>query len=574
MHQAELSRFSDELHATKYRGEGETFSESQARMASAISDDEEHFYQMYEILNMQRFMGGGRTQQSLGTLVSTTPMNFYVSSTIEDSFESIMGALTEAGETMRKGGGIGYDFSLLRPRGTHIASLGSAASGPVSFMQVFDAMCKTVSSAGHRRGAQMGVLRVDHPDIEEFIRAKHNSTNLTAFNISVGITDEFMEAVISGDTFTLKWNGQSYSTVNAANLWELIMRSSFDWAEPGVLFLDRINQMNNLYWCEEIASTNPCGEQPLPPNGACLLGSFNLTKYVIEDVIDTKDGEELYYSFNYDLFKRDVPIVVRAMDNVHEQGNFPLQKQALESSSKRRMGLGVTGLANAIEVMGYPYGSEGFLIEAEKIFTMLRDECYLASSLLAKEKGSFPLYDPIYYLAGGYVTTLPDYIIDSIKENGIRNFHLLSIAPTDTISLCANNISGGIEPIFNLGYTRTIQTEDGPVYEDVTDYAFKQWGVEGKVADECTADEHLAVLALASRYVDSAVSKTINVSGDIPWAEFKDIYIKAWQEGCKGCTTFNKDGKRYGVLNATVTEGVVEAQACYVDLETGQKECS
>ena len=573
MKQAELSPFSDELHATKYRGTGETFGESQARMANAICEDEEHFYELYEVLSMQRFMGGGRTQQSLGALSKTTALNCYVSSVIEDSFESIMSALTEAGETMRKGGGIGYDFSKLRPKGVHISSLGSAASGPVSFMQVFDALCKTVSSAGHRRGAQMGVLRVDHPDIEEFIRAKHNQTNLTAFNISVGITDEFMEAVKSDSMFTLRWNGVEYSEVRATNLWELIMRSSFDWAEPGVLFLDTIERMNNLWWAEEITATNPCGEQPLPPNGACLLGSYNLTRYVKKHNDDNYTGD--YFFFDYDLFKKDIHIVTKAMDNVHEQGNFPLEEQSEESQNKRRMGLGVTGLANALESVAGAYGSPAFLKEAEEILEMLRDETYLASSLIAKEKGSFPLYEEEKFLSGEFVKTLPEHVRASIKEHGIRNSHLLSIAPTGTISLCANNVSGGIEPVFNLGYTRTIQTETGPIYEDVTDYGYKNWGVEGRTADECTPDEHLAVLSLATKYVDSAVSKTINVSPDIPWADFKDIYMKAWESGCKGCTTFNKGGKRFGILNdKPKEEEESEAQACYVNLETGQKDCS
>lgn len=259
MEAVELSQFSDELHATKYRGKGETFSESQARMANAISDGDDHFHQIYEILAKQRFMGGGRTQQSLGSLSETTPMNCYVSGTIEDSFESILEKLTEGGETMRKGGGIGYDFSHLRPKGNLIKTLGSGASGPVSFMQLFDTMCKTVSSAGHRRGAQMGVMRIDHPDIEEFIRSKHNTDNLTAFNISVGVTDEFMEAVKNDSTFDLKWEGQVYSTIKAVNLYELLMRSAFDWAEPGILFIDRINEYNNLWYCEDIAATNPCG---------------------------------------------------------------------------------------------------------------------------------------------------------------------------------------------------------------------------------------------------------------------------------------------------------------------------
>ena len=312
-------------------------------------------------------------------------------------------------------------------------------------------------------------------------------------------------------------------------------------------------------------------EQPLPPNGACLLGSFNLTKYVL----NTTTEEGASYSFDYDLFKKDIPIVVRAMDNIHDQGNFPLPEQAQESYNKRRMGLGVTGLANAIEAIAGPYGSSEFLRECEDIMRMLRDEVYLASSLLAYEKGSFPLYDKDAYCEGEFFKTLSPYVQESIRENGIRNSHLLSVAPTGTISLCANNVSGGIEPVFNLGYTRTIQTEDGPTYEDVVDYAYKYWGVEGKKADDCTPKEHLSVLALVNKYVDSAVSKTINVSPDIAWADFKSIYLEAWKMGCKGCTTFNKGGKRFGILNdETTLPKKEEAEACYVDPETGQKECS
>lgn len=309
-------------------------------------------------------------------------------------------------------------------------------------------------------------------------------------------------------------------------------------------------------------------EQPLPPYGACLLGSFNLTQYVIND-----DG---FYSFDFDQFREDIPPIIRAMDNVHNQGNFPLKEQAKESHDKRRMGIGVTGLANAVEAVAGLYGSPEFLETSEKIFTILRDEAYLASANLAEEKGSFPLFDKEKYLESAFIKTLPDHIRDAIAEKGIRNSHLLSIAPTGTISLCANNCSGGIEPVFSYGFTRTIQTENGPVYEDIVDYGYKYWGVKGKRADECSASEHLSVLELATRYVDSAVSKTINIDGDIPWSDFKAIYMNAYEMGCKGCTAFNKDGKRFGILVDTDDKEPEPetAKACYIDPETGQKECS
>ena len=567
--QAQLNKFAEELHSLKYRSEGETFRESMARMAGALSTSEDHFYQLYEVLRHQRFMGGGRTQQSLGSPTQTTAYNCAVSGDIEDSFSSIMEILTQAGESLRKGSGVGYDFSKIRPKGTNISSLGSASSGPISFMALFDALCQTVSSAGHRRGAQMGVLRVDHPNIEDYIRAKHNSDKLTAFNLSIAITDKFMQAVVDDTTFDLVWEGKTYKTVQAKALYELIMRSTHSWSEPGFLFIDRINDANNLNYIETISASNPCGEQPLPPNGVCLLGSFNLTKYVVKD---ESDSGEVYFSFNYDLLKRDIPIVVRAMDQVVEQGNFPLPEQEEEGLSKRRMGLGVTGVANAVEACAGPYGSPEFLSMYEGIAELMRDEVYLASSLLAKEFGSFPAYDKELYSKGEFYNTLPDFVKESIQENGLRNSHLLSIAPCGTISLCANNVSGGIEPVFSLGYTRTVQTVDGPTYEDVVDYGYKEFGVKGKIAADCTPDEHLAVLALATKYVDSAVSKTINVSADIKWDDFKDIYIKAWRLGCKGVTTFNPGGERFGILNETAKEEP-SAQACYVDPETGHRSC-
>jgi ribonucleoside-diphosphate reductase alpha chain len=554
---------SQEIHAMKYRAARESFKEAQNRFASALADDEEHFRVLRDIIVPQRFMGAGRTQSAIGSPNKTTAFNCFVSGNVDDSFDSIMDKAKEAGQTMRKGGGIGYDFSDIRPKGDLITTLGSHSSGPISFMQIFDSLCQTISSAGHRRGAQMGVLRVDHPDIEEFIHAKQNSTDLTAFNISIGVTDEFMKCVEKDLMFALKFEGKTYKHVHAPTLWEMMMRGTWDWAEPGILFIDRINEMNNLYYCETIKATNPCGEQPLPAYGACLLGSFNCVKYITDDL-----------EFDYELFKKDIPPVVRAMDNIHDTTVFPLEKQAQESSDKRRMGLGLTGVANAIERIGYSYGSQEYLVEHERILTVLRDEVYRASVELAKEKGSFPLFDADLYLKGGFIKTLPADVKRGIRKYGIRNSHLLSIAPTGTISLSADNVSSGIEPVFSWGYDRTIQTVDGPKIESVKDYNYHYYGLKGKRADDCTADEHLNVLALCTRYVDSAVSKTINVSPSMPWEEFKSIYMKAWKAGCKGCTTFNVGGKRYGILNTTDDDKAEsDGEACFIDVQTGKKTC-
>ena len=317
---------SEEIHAMKYRGKGESFKEAMTRVAEALKDNETHFNNFRTILYNQRFLPAGRVQSAMGAPRRVTPYNCFVSTTIEDSMDGIMDAAKRAAETMRLGGGIGYDFSTLRPKGTLIKSLESKSSGPISFMGIFDAVCKTIASAGHRRGAQMGVLRVDHPDIEEFIKAKRNHTELTGFNISVGVTDKFMTAVKEGTDFDLVFNDEVRKTVDARALWDMIMRSTWDWAEPGILFIDRINQKNNLHYCEKIAATNPCGEQPLPPNGACLLGSFNLTKYVLEH--DDK------YVFNMNQLRNDIPHVVRAMDNVIDRATYPLKEQEEEAKTK------------------------------------------------------------------------------------------------------------------------------------------------------------------------------------------------------------------------------------------------
>ena len=570
---------SEEIHAMKYRSKGESFRAAMTRVANALKDDEEHFNNFRDILYGMRFMPAGRVQSAMGAPRRVTPYNCFVSMTIPDSMEGIMLAAQEAAKTMQLGGGIGYDFSTLRPSGALIRGLDSRSSGPLSFMGIFDAVCKTISSAGHRRGAQMGVLRVDHPDIAEFIRVKNNSTTLTQFNLSVGVTDKFMEAVKADDTFDLVFDGRVYDTINARALWDDILRSTWDWAEPGILFIDRINKKNNLHYCETIAATNPCGEQPLPPNGACLLGSFNLVKYIEKDGVGA-------YVFNYEKLKHDIPPVVRAMDNVVDRAIYPLPAQELEAKSKRRMGLGVTGVANAIEALGHEYGSPMFLNTLEKIMETIRDTCYRTSVSLAAEKGPFPLYRE-EFLDSGFAMTLPDDIRDLIKRYGIRNSHLLSVAPTGTISLSADNVSSGIEPVFSYGFDRTIQTFDGPRVERVDDYGYRVFGVKGRKADDLPVMAHVKVLNLASRYVDSACSKTCNVGDDVSWTEFKDVYMAAYDGGASGCTTFRASGKRYGILNAS-SEDVVEVVeeedngdyvdesaggACYYDPATGLRQC-
>tara|TARA_R110001606_G_scaffold375174_1_gene533360 strand:- start:470 stop:2218 length:1749 start_codon:yes stop_codon:yes gene_type:complete len=569
---------SQEIDEMKYRQKDESFDDKIKRIARALCDDSEHQYTLEDILGNMRFLPAGRVQSAMGSNRITTAYNCFVSGTIEDSMHSIMEKASEAAETMRRGGGIGYDFSKIRPRGDRIKSLDSQSSGPVSFMGIFDSVCQTIASSGHRRGAQMGVLRVDHPDIEEFVGAKRNSDKLTGFNISVGITDKFMEALQNDgdDSFELCFDGLPVKTVSATKLWDEIMQSTWDWAEPGVLFIDRITEMNNLFYCEEIAATNPCGEQPLPAYGACLLGSFNLTAYVADN------------EFDFTQFKKDIPHVVRAQDNIIDRTIYPLKQQADEAKNKRRMGLGVTGLANAGEMLGMPYGSQEFLVWSEKVFACLRDNCYRASARLAAEKGAFPLYRK-EYLKSNFIRTLPASVQKEIREHGIRNSHLTSIAPTGTISLVADNVSGGIEPVFSHYYDRTIQTFDGPKVERVEDYAYAR-GVEGKPANDISVQDHLAVLLLAQHYIDSACSKTCNVGDDVSYEDFKKVYVDAWKGGAKGCTTFRLSGKRFGILNTveetveeetkvlSETQEVVEeegtVEACFIDPLTGQKECS
>lgn len=545
--------FSEQLHRDKYRRQGETFLGSVGRVARELTDSEKDRTEFEDMLADQRFLPAGRIMAAIGSDKMVTAFNCFVSGTIPDSFvdrdnpeqSSIMHRAEQAATTMRMGGGIGYDFSTLRPDGALIAKLQSRSNGPLAFMPIFDSVCRATSSAGNRRGAQMGVLRIDHPDIRAFIAAKNNSTALTGFNISVAVTDEFMEALARKSSFDLKFNGRVHDTVDAEELWETLMRSTWDWAEPGVLFIDRINRLNNLYYAERIAATNPCSEQTLPPFGACLLGSFNLTKYLTKQA----DG----YAFDYDWLEEDIPLVVRAMDRVVDVSLYPLPEQEREAKSKRRMGIGVTGLANTLEALGHPYGSDGFIEVQSRILHLIQREAYLEGTRLARSRGSFELFDAEKYCAGEYVKTLDDDVQAEIRKHGLRNSHYTSIAPTGTISITADNVSSSIEPVYRWKQQRMVIMPEGRVEVDLYDYGFKYLKVRGKRTSmgEVSAAEHVRVLCAAQAKVDSAVSKTINCDGSMPWDDFKRVYTDAYEGGAKGCTTFNKDGKRAGLFKET-----------------------
>ncbi|MEL7088934.1 MAG: adenosylcobalamin-dependent ribonucleoside-diphosphate reductase, partial [Planctomycetota bacterium] len=411
----------------------------------------------------------GRILAGAGTDRSVTLFNCFVMGTIPDSIEGIFQMLKEAALTMQQGGGIGYDFSTIRPKGAAVSGVAADASGPLSFMDVWDAMCRTIMSAGSRRGAMMATMRCDHPDIEAFIEAKSDPARLRMFNVSVLVTDPFMAAVKADGPWDLVFDGKTYRTVQARALWDKIMQATYDYAEPGVIFIDRINEMNNLNYAETIAATNPCGEQPLPPYGACLLGSINLARLVTrpfeEDAgIDEAELDEL------------VATAVRMMDNVVDASRFPLPEQAAEAQAKRRIGLGVTGLADALLMVGERYGSEEAARLTDRWLRRIARAAYLASVDLAKEKGAFPLFDAEPYLQSGALSRMDDDVKDAIRDHGIRNALLTSIAPTGTISLLAGNVSSGIEPVFAYAYTRKVLQPDGTrTEEEVVDYAVQMW---------------------------------------------------------------------------------------------------
>ena len=534
-----------------------TVNDTWRRIATALAEPESEAVRAQwagkfeAVMSEFRFLPAGRIVAGAGTNRDVTLFNCFVMGTIPDDMSGIFEHLREAALTMQQGGGIGYDFSTLRPRGAPVKGVGADASGPLSFMDVWDSMCRTIMSAGYRRGAMMATLRCDHPDIEAFIAAKQEAGRLRMFNLSVLITDAFMDAVREDRDWDLSFAGTCYKTVSARGLWDAIMQATYEYAEPGVIFIDRINRANNLHYCETISATNPCGEQPLPPYGACLLGSINLARLVI-------DPFEENARFDDDSLAELVPVAVRMMDNVIDASRFPLDAQAAEAVAKRRIGLGVTGLADALIMCGARYGSAQAVGLTKRWMRAIRDHAYRASAALAAEKGAFPLYDADAYLAGETVSGLPEDVRDAIRANGIRNALLTSVAPTGTISLFADNVSSGIEPVFSYTYTRNVLMPDGSQREEeVSDYAYRLWRrLKGNAplpasfvsAQDIAPGDHVVMQAAAQKYVDSSISKTINVPADLPFDAFKDVYLQAWDTGCKGCTTYRPNDVTGSVL--------------------------
>ncbi|SNR52618.1 adenosylcobalamin-dependent ribonucleoside-diphosphate reductase [Paracoccus sediminis] len=514
----------------------------------------------YAALEDFRFLPAGRILAGAGTGRSVTLFNCFVMGTIADSMEGIFDALKEAALTMQQGGGIGYDFSTIRPRGAEVRGVAADASGPLSFMDVWDSMCRTIMSAGSRRGAMMATLRCDHPDIEDFISAKQDSARLRMFNLSVLVTDAFMQAVMADGPWDLVFGGKVYRTLQARDLWNRIMRATYDYAEPGVIFIDRINRQNNLHYAETIAATNPCGEQPLPPYGACLLGSVNLARLV---------SDPFTPQARLDMAALDnlVRVAVRMMDNVVDASRFPLPQQAAEAQAKRRIGLGVTGLADALLMLGLRYGAPDAVDRTRVWMRAVARSAYLASAGLAREKGAFPLFDREAFLASGFMQRMDDDVRDAVATHGIRNALLTSIAPTGTISLYAGNVSSGIEPVFANAYTRKVLQKDGSrTEEEVVDYAVQMWrDLHGDAAlpghfvnaQTLSPQDHVAMQAAAQEWVDSSISKTINCPPDISFKDFKDVYLSAWDLGCKGCTTYRPNDVTGSVLSVSETAETV-----------------
>jgi ribonucleoside-diphosphate reductase alpha chain len=569
----EISR---QIWRTKYRyrtpaGAGdETIEDTWRRIASALAavepkDQERWAERFYGILEGFRFLPAGRIQAGAGTPHQVTLFNCFVMGVVEDSIESIFDNLKEGAITLQQGGGVGYDFSTLRPRDTRAREAGTIASGPVSFMHVWDAMCATMLSTGARRGAMMATLRCDHPDIEEFITAKQAPGRLRHFNLSVQVTEAFMAAVREGSDWPLvfpaealasdgeivarRWTGGQAAvpcrvvrSVPAPALWDQIMRATYDHAEPGVLFVDRINRMNNLGYREQITATNPCGEVPLPPYGACDLGSINLTAFV-------RDPFSGRARLDLEDIRATVEVATRLLDHVIDASRFPLAAQRHQAQGTRRIGLGMTGLADALIMLGLRYDHGRALEVAADAMRAICHAAYRTSIALAREKGSFPFFDRERYPGGRFIRSLPADIQDGIAQDGIRNSHLTAIAPAGTISLLADNVSSGLEPVFAWRYERKVLNGDGTTCTfELTDHAWRLWrALQGPSAPlppaflhahEVAPQAHLAMQAALQPYVDSSISKTINVPEEHPFAEFMDIYRLAFEHGLKGCTTF------------------------------------
>lgn len=596
---------SEEVLIEKYaKGSEKTILEVNQRVARALAQVEAPEQQKeWETKFLQALQNGflpaGRIQSAAGTDLAATLINCFVQPVgdsiahVEDGHPGIYTALTEAAETMRRGGGVGYDFSRIRPRGAWVGSTQSSASGPVSYMRVFDRSCETVESAGARRGAQMGVLRCDHPDIEEFIHAK-DTGDLKNFNISVGVTDAFMLAVQKDATFTLVHRAEPgaaqkaagahqlaesgiwvYRTLQARELWDQIMRSTYDHAEPGVLFLDHINRDNNLSYCETIASTNPCAEQPLPPYGCCCLGSVDLTRFV-------RQPFEKAASFDRAAFAEVARVATRMLDNVLDVTVWPLPQQQEEARSKRRVGLGYTGLGDALVMLNLRYDTQAARDMARDISELMRDTAYDASVDLAQERGAFPLFNADLYLTGQrFASRLAPALKERVRKHGLRNSHLLSIAPTGTISLAfADNASNGIEPAFSWSYTRKKRMADGSFKEyAVEDHAWRLYrhlyGQDAALTSafvtalEMSAQAHEAMVAVVAPFIDTAISKTVNVPVNYPYADFQNLYMEAWQSGLKGLATYRPNSVLGSVLSVTPVSGATTtpetATALHID---------
>ncbi len=550
------------LRSTDGQAVDDTIEDSWRRVADAMAaaevrpaDWRDHFY---EALEDFRFLPAGRVLAGAGADRNVTLFNCFVMGTIPDDMSGIFENLREAALTMQQGGGIGYDFSTLRPNGAPVEGVGADASGPLTFMDVWDAMCRTIMSAGHRRGAMMATLRCDHPDIEAFIEAKQDPGRLRMFNLSVLVTDAFMQAVKDDKAWELLFGGRTYKSVQARELWDSIMRATYAYAEPGVIFIDRINQRNNLRYCETIHATNPCGEQPLPPYGACLLGSINLARLVRNSF--TADA-----ALDIDALRNLVTTAVRMLDNAIDISRFPLREQENEARAKRRIGLGITGLADALIFCRVRYGSDQAVALTHSWLAEVQRASYLASVDLAKEKGAFPLFEREAFLASDGNVKLDDEVRTAIAEHGIRNALLTSIAPTGTISIFADNVSSGLEPVFAFTYRRHVIMPDGSRREEiVSDYAYRQYRTQyGEAAQlpdyfitaaALTPSDHVRMQAAAQTYIDASISKTINLPENITFEAFKDVYMLAYDTGCKGCTTYRPNEVTGAVLETESEE--------------------
>lgn len=558
------------------------------------TDRERWEKRFYKVLLNFRFLPGGRIQAGAGTGRRVTLFNCFAMGTIADSMDGIFDGLKEGALTMQQGGGVGYDFSTLRPRGAQAKSVGSVASGPVSFMQIWDAMCGTLLSTGARRGAMMATLRCDHPDIEAFIDAKRDSHALRRFNLSVLVTDAFMEAVrhdrdwalvfpledgapAVADTVMRSWSGRPgpvrcrvFRRVRARTLWGKLMRATYEYAEPGVLFIDRINQLNNLWYREQINTSNPCGEIPLPPYGACDLGSINLTAFVCDPFSDRA-------RLDFDGVRETAAVATRMMDNVIDASQFPLEKQKDMAQGTRRIGLGLTGLADTLIMLGLHYAEKPARDLAARAMQTICHSAYRTSIALAREKSAFPFFEREKFLQGKFIQALPRDIQDGIGQSGLRNSHLTAIAPTGTISLLANNISSGLEPVYEFSYARRVLELDGSHTEHkLTDYALRRWrerrGNEKPPAAfvdtrALTPAAHLGMQAALQPYVDNSLSKTINVPRDYRFEDFQEIYRQAYDMGLKGCTTFRPNPVTGEVLVSGSDDGETAPHCCTVERE-------